>query len=342
MMTRPWTIAAGLLPMLALSCTVAALSQEQSESPAQSSRQQEAPPPANSAGVLPRGKKLCLKDGTFQLVRSYERKGDRVRYFSVERGAWEEIPDAFVDWEATKKAEAESAREQDALRAKVHTQEEAEKLMPLDVDASLEIAKGVFLPPGEGMFVVEGDSVRPLEQVGAQIKLDKKRLVEQILVPVPVVPARHRVEIPGARAKFRIAISQPEFYLREPPPDPDRVSPIEKSSRPGKSGPEVELIHAAVKGDARRIEFISTDIVGQHSAKRDTIALQRWEVAKGVYRFTLGEALPPGEYALAEVLSEGLNLYVWDFGVDKTPGGAGAGKNKQAPTSSTQTKPAKP
>jgi hypothetical protein len=40
-------------------------------------------------------------------------------------------------------------------------------------------------------------------------------------------------------------------------------------------------------------------------------------VARGVYRLTISESLEPGEYVLAEIVPEkGMELGVWDFGVD--------------------------
>jgi hypothetical protein len=266
----------------------------------------------------PQAKKLVLKDGNYQLVREYQRSGDRVKYFSAERGDWEEIPATLVDWDATAKAEAATVAANDALLKKVqHQEEQQRKEMPMDVDASLPVAPGIFLPPGEGLFVVEGKSVTPLDQVAAQIRTDKKQLLKQVLSPVPIVPGKRNVEIAGAKATRRINSERPEFYLREAPPDPDRVTPIQTSGRLGDSGPDVELVRLTVKGGKREIESIRSMFGQQVSEDRNVVAIQRWDVAKNVFRFTLGEGLPAGEYAFAQILPDGINLYVWDFGVDR-------------------------
>jgi hypothetical protein len=275
------------------------------------------------ANLADRGKKLVLKDGSFQLAREYQRSGERVRYFSSERGDWEEIPAAMVDWDATAKAEATAAKEAEALLKTVHHQEEERKAdMPVEVDASLPVAPGIFLPRGEGMFVVEGKSVTPLNQVGATIRTDKKQTLKQILSPVPIIPGKKNIEIPGAKAVRRINSERPEFYLREPPPDPDSVSAIQRSSRLGETGPDVELIRLTVKGGKRQLESILSQFGQQISEERTSILIQKWDVAQNVFRFTLGQDLPPGEYAFAEILPDGVNLYVWDFGVDRKAGEA--------------------
>ncbi len=304
-------------------------------SPPQSQTSAASSQDAGAAARLARGKKLVLKDGSFQLVRSYERHGDRVRYYSVERGAWEEIPASMVDWDATAKVEVETAKADEALLSKVHTQEEARKIeTTLDIDASLQIAPGVFLPPGEGMFVIQGRSVTPLAQVGSEVKTDKKTVFKQILSPIPIVPSKHNVEIPGAKAALRVNSEAPEFYLREAPPDPERDAPVQRSSRPGEYGPEVELVRATVKGNKRQLESIRNLFGQEISQDRNSVSIQRWEIARTVYRFTLSEPLAPGEYALAEILPDGMSLYVWDFGVD-----ARAAAKPTTPTATTLSRP---
>ena len=299
---------------------VAAAPQQQEASGAKKTGDQAgaAAAPAAPAGV-PRGKKLVLKDGSFQLVRNYEKTGERVRYFSVERGAWEEIPASLVDWDATKTAETADEKTSAALLTKVHIQEAAAKAeTPVDVDASLTVAPGVFLPDGEGMFAFEAQSktVKRIEQVGSGVRADKKTVLKQVLSPIPVIPSKHNVEIPGAKATVRLTAQTPEFYLREPTFDPERDSSVLRTGRQGESGPDVALVRVKVKGNKRLLESVRSLFGQELSQDRDEIATQRWEVAPGIYRFTLSAPLPPGEYALAEILQDGLNLYVWDFGVD--------------------------
>src|SRR5579863_165182 len=48
--------------------------------------------------------KLYLKDGSYQLVKSYQIEGDRVRYYSLDRSQWEEVPLSLVDFTATQAA----------------------------------------------------------------------------------------------------------------------------------------------------------------------------------------------------------------------------------------------
>jgi hypothetical protein len=294
--------------LLAFSAPVDSSTCPRAQEPATSSKESGVP-------ALPRGTKLVLKDGTFQVVREYQKNGDRVRYFSMERGDWEEVPSSLVDWDATAKAASEAQNSSAAEVEKIHKQEEAKRMDNVtDIDASLQVGGGVFLPEGEGMFVLEGKSVRVLDQAGTRTKSSLLRTAGQVMVPI--VPGKKTIILPGAHATVRLRNITPEFFLREPPFDPEVASQIQRSSRPGESGPEVELIRVKVGRNAREIESIGTLFGEEMSVNRNSISIQQWEVAKNVYRFTLSEPLTPGEYVLAEMLPDGLNLFVWDFGVD--------------------------
>jgi hypothetical protein len=258
--------------------------------------------PQSPVLAVPRGKKLYLKNGTFQLVRSYEQKGDRVRFYSVERSAWEEIPAELVDWAATRQAEEAEARGQQELLEKTLEAEKKARAESLDVDASIEVAPGLFLPEGEGAFALDGKLIVPLGSVGADVKRDKGRLLTQILVPVPVIPTRHKVQIQGKRAAVRLSSREPEFFIRTAPDD------IE---------PEVELVRAKLKGNVREIQAVDTDLGGDQTRSGDSLAIQRWPVARGVFRLTMAQPLEPGEYALIRILPDkATTFYVWDFGLD--------------------------
>jgi hypothetical protein len=273
-------------------------------SPAPSQQDEKSPAP------LPRGKKLILKDGSSEIVSSYSVENDRVRYYSVERSQWEGIPVSMVDWEATHKEEAAEAAAQSAQLAslKAHERELKARAVTEDVDASYEVAPGVFMPDGDGLFLLQGSVLTPLTQDTADLKTDKRRAVEKMLVPMPgLVPSRRNMELKGSRAVLRLRNPQPEFYLH---------SSDQKE-------PRVELLQAHVHGNSRVFESLDTTTdVGQGQGSPSTvsksISMQSWTVAKNLYRFTFAQPLPPGEYVMTMLPdgSDEINLMVWDFGLD--------------------------
>jgi hypothetical protein len=273
---------------------------------------------------LPRGKRLVLKDGKFEVVRSYERQGDRVRFYSLERSDWEEIPEALVDWAATAKAEADDVKKKQEQEQKARDQHAGQIAEDVEVGSSIEIVPGLFLPEDDGAYAIQDKFILPMTQILSQTKLNKGSVAKQILVPVPIIPTKHRIEIAGKRAVLRLSTPSPEFYFRT------------ADARE----PEMELVRAAVKGETRQVGVISTDIVGENDEKRDYIPMQKWKVANGVYRFTISQSLTPGEYALSEILADGMNMYVWDFGID--PPGTAPGPDLKAAPKPKQTDPPKP
>jgi hypothetical protein len=293
------TLVAAVALCVALSTSPSLATQSTSE-PSQSAASDAALKSGHYVSTLPRGTKLMLKSGSYELVREYYVQDDRVRYYDVDRADWEFVPTALVDWEATKKQESDEEKSQDDLVAKVQKQEhEHDAVEALDIDASLEVAPGVFLPPGVGLFSFDGKSVTQVLQAQTDSQVSKKRFLEHVLVPVPIVPTRHVISIPGEHSAFRLN-DQPEFYLRTE----------------SLQTPDVELIRTKIHRGERQIMNLD-QLMGQEHTTSDTVPMQQWVIAKNVYRYTLGEKLPRGEYVIAEILpNEGMSLYVWDFGVN--------------------------
>ena len=114
-------------------------------------------------------------------MREYHREGDRVRYYSVERSAWEEIPAGLVDWTATQKAEAEQTAQQQELAKQIAESEKAARFADLNVDTSFEVRPGLFLPDAVGFYAIDGNKVAVMQQEKAEVHTEKGRAVAKIV-----------------------------------------------------------------------------------------------------------------------------------------------------------------
>jgi hypothetical protein len=244
--------------------------------------------------------KLFLKDGTYQLVSSYEVHGDRVRYYSEERSAWEEIPLSLVDLEATKRAQEEEKAAQKKVLDEGRELEHERFEKP--VENGFEIAPGVHLPQEEGAYAYDGVRVIRLIQSSAEVVTDKKRVGGFLAIPAPLLKSRSVVVLPGAKAAVRLQQAQPTFYVQ---------------SSDG-LGAKLELISLKVVKESRVVEKVEAGR-GKPSELRVAVELERTQLAPGLYCLKPLHPLDPGEYALGEPVQQSLNVQLWDFGLFETP-----------------------
>jgi hypothetical protein len=233
--------------------------------------------------------RLYLKDGDYQIVREYQVLQDRVRYFSTERGDWEEIPLELVDLERTKK---DAAERQAAIDADAKEQDVENKAI------RAERKEAASIPEEPGVYRVAGDKTESLKMAEVEVNSSKGRTVLKALAPVPIIPGKSSVELKGDAAAYRATGDKPEFYIR--------LSDDERFA----------IIKLAKKKNGRLLETISILPVSNEVIEDlKLVATFKKQVSERTYKIWPEQSLEPGEYALVQYSEGALNWQVWDFGI---------------------------
>jgi len=267
-------------------------------------------------------KRLILKDGSFQPVVKYEIQGDRVHYLSAERYEWEDIPSSLVDWEATKKYEADFSSGK--LRTHVETPEEREEREKEEAN-SPEILPGLRLPGTGGVFLLdqwEGKAeLAEIVQNGSELNqnANKKSVLRTAINPIG--SSKHSFELKGPHARIQSHVPLPVVYVDI---DEGTLNDVALAGR-------FRIVRAEVKKDMRVIGNLKVTFTGKALQEGNFIPTTVEKIGTGEWvKVMPTQDLPAGEYAVVEMLGpEEMNLYVWDFGV-----------NRQAPANPNTWRPA--
>jgi hypothetical protein len=258
-------------------------------------------------------RRLIMKDGTYQSATQWEIKGDRVRYYSAERYDWEELPKELIDWPATDKYNAERAGARDENIKEVAKADEAdEREAPL-------VAPGLRLPNTGGVFLLDQFQNQPqlveMVQNGGEVNKHMGRNILRSAINPLALSSTQTIELKGEHARVQAHTGQPAIYLNIDTTDnsqPEFTQKPDKDQQPNRYG----IVRLEQKKDVRIVGKLNVAMYGKVSQKEAWIPATASPLGDWV-KLTPSEALPPGEYAVVELLEKKqINLFVWDFGVN--------------------------
>ena len=267
-------------------------------------------------------KRLILKDGSYQLATKWEVKGDRVRYLSAERDEWEELPNSLVDWAATDKFEKDRAAGASAPEA-VELDKEVEAERRADEARTPQVAPGLRLPEDGGIFLLDTFQNQPqlvtLQQNTGEVNRNRKSNILHSAV-IPIASNKQTIELEGSHATVQSHANLPTIYVNL---EEDTGSSASSQQRPQQpQQPEqawdrFHIVHVQAKKDKRIVGDIKTNPLGKTTQEQNVIVTNSQRLTGGWIKLTPATALDPGEYAVVEILGKnGINTYVWDFGVN--------------------------
>src|SRR5271156_2984279 len=177
------------------------------------------------AQVQAPNQRLVLKDGTYQVVTKYQKVGDRVRYFSAERGQWEELPENLVDWAATQKwaqdhaPGAKPAPEPEPTQPVSPANPEAAAIDKEEQHARArtpDVSPGLRLPDQDGVWALDTFRDQPELVALAQNSASVDRQTGHNVLRATLNPLggiQQNVQIPGAESKVKLHINDPAIYV---------------------------------------------------------------------------------------------------------------------------------
>ncbi len=235
--------------------------------------------------------KLYMKDGSFHIVREYQVQPDRVRFYSVERSDWEEIPLDLVD---LKRTEAEAAERKSEL-------DKEAKIISEEDKAAREIqAEVTKIPQDPGVYWREGNETKILKQAESTVRTNKGRSVLKRLAPIPVVSGKATVELDNPHSQNIFTTPEQEFYIQ-----------LSETERFG-------IVKLTPKGNVRIVENVTIVPVTNEVVEEPLpVPILKRQLADNLYKIWPQDPLPPGEYAVVEYTDGKMNMQVWDFGVKK-------------------------
>jgi hypothetical protein len=257
-------------------------------------------------------KRLILKDGSYELISRYEIRDGRVRYFSSERQAWEEMPYDLVDWAATEEYAAEESR--DAFVRKSQALDSAAEERREDEARKPAVATGLRIPSPEGVYLLDVYQNRPglnrLAQSGADLNKNTKKNILRGMIN-PVAGSRQTVELKGMHAAIQAHVPTPSIYFSIDTSDPltDYTSETAKD--------HLRIVRCEQKDANRIVTAFDIAVYGKVKQRAEYVAAAVETISRYWVKIVPSGALPQGEYALVEIDGKGaMNQFVWDFGVD--------------------------
>ncbi len=271
--------------------------------------------------------RLYMRDGSYQVVTEYHMAGVRVRYYSAERGAWEEVPTELVDIPRTQQWNREHAAlpPRPAARAVV----EAAPPPPPEDPAHPTVAPRLKLPDEGYLFALDvfrdTNELVPLRQDSSnpapppapkQSKAEKKSIAPvAALAPKPALQSapeaahvarangHEEIRLRGTDSQLRLHVADPVFYVR------------------GAANDHAWVI-VRVRQDVNRRDRVVTPISEQtlHGVGANALGFKAEALKGGQWtKLTPAGPIPIGEYAVVQVLSPGtFDAHVWDFAIDPT------------------------